>query len=176
MVFCYFDRYYTTTPLLPLLKRTVLNHMTWNYVLKLVLCVADNSSCFTAHLDPFDCKIPILVWKTPERLLIRTENNLIWRIYEAVNSDWASSTLSVCPRGTTVLALDRFSRNLLCNFMVISCSFLRKRKVSGESCWENQNTFCVNAICEILWKNMVRPDGPWMKILMVQKRRDLRGG
>jgi len=35
MVLCYFDRYYTGTLLLSL-KHTVLNHMTWNYVLKLV--------------------------------------------------------------------------------------------------------------------------------------------
>jgi hypothetical protein len=64
--------------------------------------------------------------------------------------------------------------NLYCTFhdvstfMIISrLILLRMRNISDNSCWENQNTHIVfrnffknRAICEIMWKNMVKPDRP----------------
>jgi hypothetical protein len=69
--------------------------------------------------------------------------------------------LLIC-RITCTLREDRYT------FLIIYCSFLRKRNVSEESGRENQNThFMLNnfffflnlALYEIMWKNIIEPAG-----------------
>ena len=66
----------------------------------------------------------------------------------------------------------------LCMFMTVPRRvILRMRNVSDESCREYQNTLFVcnnlfftenHAIYEVIWKNMVEPDGPQMTIWRVR--------
>jgi hypothetical protein len=60
-------------------------------------------------------------------------------------------------------------------YLIISRSvFLRMRNISSESCTENQNTHFVfsnfffffenRIVYEIMWKNIVQPDRPQMKV------------
>jgi hypothetical protein len=57
-------------------------------------------------------------------------------------------------------------------FITISCSVLRMKNISDESCSENQNTNFVfhhlsfenRSVYEIMWKQIVQLDMPQMKI------------
>ena len=77
---------------------------------------------------------------------------------------------------TLIYNLTRITGTLhedLYTFFIISRSvLLRMRKVSDESCGENQNTHFIfnffpsenRAVYEIMWKNVVESDSPQMRI------------
>jgi hypothetical protein len=62
-------------------------------------------------------------------------------------------------------------------FNIISCWVMYKRRnVADKSCTENQNTFYVQyispenwVVCELMWTNMVQPDGPHNNITLCKK-------